>query len=184
MIVTKGSNDTSEHDRTRCGIVPRTETNREEGGPGMEFPKESARPQPCVEGLSNRMGHSLERASLSLHEGHPEETDRDLSKRMNGNLRREDLVLGAASDRHLHAFLGNCEVRSQGCTRAPSRQPLGSQEGAASCFAADFLLLSRWTPAARGQSLRRHCSGAAWISARAAQPSSHGWRNSTDLILA
>lgn len=176
MIVTKGSNDTSEHDRARCGIVPRTETNREEGCQVWNFPRKARDHNRVWKDFTtyNRMGHSLERASLSLHEGHPEETDRGLSKRTNGNLRREDLVLGAASDRHFHAFLGNCEVRSQGCTRAHRRQPLGSQEGAASCLAADFLLLSRWTLAARGQSLRRHCSGAAWISARAAQPSSHG----------
>lgn len=41
MIVTKGSNDTSEHDRARCGIVPRTETNREEGGQVWNFPRKA-----------------------------------------------------------------------------------------------------------------------------------------------
>lgn len=117
---------------------PSNGDNPRRRGPGTDCLKEGARPQPRVEGLSKRTGQLLEATSLSLLEGHPEETDRDFpSSSTIGDLCREDLVLGAASDRHFHAFLGNCEVRFEGCTRA-QRPPLEFLAEVAQCPADSF----------------------------------------------
>lgn len=158
LNVAKGSNDAESVRRRIWNRRLNGKKTRRKGGQVQSVPGKARDHSQVWKDLPiDRFSYWKQRVCLSSRDAQKSQTATSHRKDAgpNGSLRRENLVFelttleaprqcaGAASNRHLHFFLGNCEVRFEGCRRSYHRRFLQSKARVAPRSCSRFFLFSR-----------------------------------------